>query len=233
MWLINRLQFFVRLLITLCIYTLCLNLIEKIEAQYSTTTLLSAFIIVIFTGVIISIIKNSGHSYSFYGVRFDNAWYNIKEAIGYSIPVMLTVVLIKWLVINLVPGFQDFKLFDSTANFTTVDNFTYQKYFLFMFLYALFCPIQEFIVRGCIQTSMQELMDGHSGWGLVKVVLLSNLIFASVHSHTSTDFALLAFIPGLFCGWLYARQKNLVGVSVSHILIGLWSAFIVGFQNMV
>jgi hypothetical protein len=33
---------------------------------------------------------------------------------------------------------------------------------------------------------------------------------------------LLVFVPGLFWGWLYLRHQTLVGVSVSHLLIGLW-----------
>jgi membrane protease YdiL (CAAX protease family) len=143
------------------------------------------------------------------------------------------LVIIKWLIIFFVPAFHDFKLFDSGAFFNTEQMFTYQKYFLFMFFYVLLCPVQEFLVRGFIQTSMQALMDGHSGWGLVKVILLSNLVFASMHAHISFFFEISAFIPGLFWGWLYARQKTLVGVSVSHILIGVWAVFIVGFQNMI
>ena len=32
-----------------------------------------------------------------------------------------------------------------------------------------------------------------------------------------------AFAAGLFWGWLYARQRALAGVSVSHIVLGFWA----------
>ena len=41
------------------------------------------------------------------------------------------------------------------------------------------------------------------------------------------------FLPGLFWGWLYARHGTLIGVSVSHILLGLWTVFVVGIEGVV
>jgi CRP/FNR family cyclic AMP-dependent transcriptional regulator len=37
----------------------------------------------------------------------------------------------------------------------------------------------------------------------------------------------VAFFTGLFWGWLYARQRGLVGVSVSHVLLGMWALDVV------
>jgi membrane protease YdiL (CAAX protease family) len=35
-------------------------------------------------------------------------------------------------------------------------------------------------------------------------------------------------VPGLFWGWMFARQRSIVGVTVSHIVVGLWANFLVG-----
>jgi membrane protease YdiL (CAAX protease family) len=41
--------------------------------------------------------------------------------------------------------------------------------------------------------------------------------------YVSPGLALTAFVAGLFWGWLYARQRSLVGVSISHVLLGFWA----------
>ena len=35
--------------------------------------------------------------------------------------------------------------------------------------------------------------------------------------------AVVAFLPGLFWGWLYSRHRTLVGVS--HMLVGVWALY--------
>ncbi|HGC5656427.1 hypothetical protein SFB48_01050 [Legionella pneumophila] len=51
-----------------------------------------------------------------------------------------------------------------------------------------------------------------------------------MHTHLGLTFASLTFIAGLFWGWLFHRQKSLLGVSVSHVILGVWSLFIVGLR---
>jgi len=38
----------------------------------------------------------------------------------------------------------------------------------------------------------------------------------------------LAFIPGVFWGYLYARRPNLLGVSLSHTAVGAYVFFVLG-----
>lgn len=225
--------FFIRIIILLSLYALSLSLIEHSKQYFTSTTFLSVGLIVIFTLVIFSIIRQSGNPYRFYGFTMENALKNFLEAVVFTIPILLTVLCLKWIAITYVPSLHHLTLFDHTAIFSKGSrSFSWDSYFLFMSLYALFCPVQEFIVRGCIQTSLQSLMEGTKNRVKWNAILISNLLFASAHSHTSLGFALSVFIPGLFWGWLYDRQRSLIGVSISHILIGVWSAFIVGFENI-
>jgi membrane protease YdiL (CAAX protease family) len=42
-----------------------------------------------------------------------------------------------------------------------------------------------------------------------------------------------AFVPGLFWGWMFAKQRSLVGVTVSHIAVGLWAIFALGVHAII
>lgn len=225
--------FFIRLVVMLAVYTLSLNLIEKSKIYFSTTTVISVGIIIIFVLMLIAIIKKSGYPYSFYGLTFKNSLNHCREAFIFTVPILAFIVVLKWLVISFIPSLHHYPLFDVTASFQSKTDFTWTKYFIFMTMYAVFCPIQEFIVRGGIQSPLQFLLEGSAKTVKWSAIIVSNLLFASAHSHTSFGFAVLVFVPGLFWGWLYARQRSLVGVSLSHITVGVWAVFIVGFQNMV
>jgi hypothetical protein len=96
--------------------------------------------------------------------------------------------------------------------------------------YAVFSPIQEFIARGGIQSAFQELLiSKHKS--LIAIVL-ANLMFSMTHLHISTVIAIVVFVPGLFWGWLYHRHKTLIGVCVSHIIVGLFAIRVVGFPDL-
>lgn len=225
--------FSVRMLILMSFYALFLSLIEKSKHYLPNTTLVSLLLISIFSAVVFSIIRQSGYPLKFYGITRDNLVRNAFEGIVLSLPIMALIVLIKWLVITHFTNLHVHALFDPTAIFNQGMPFDLNIYIGSMFMYASFCPLQEFIVRGCVQTSLQTLLVGSTGVVKWNAIIISNLIFASAHSHTSLGFALSVFVPGLFWGWLFYRQKSLVGVSISHTLIGVWAVFIVGFENII
>ncbi len=93
--------------------------------------------------------------------------------------------------------------------------------------YIISSIIQEFVARGCMQTLFQRFFEGK--YAPMISILLANLMFSMLHLYVSLEAALLVFVPGLFWGWLYQRHHSLPGVSVSHILIGVWAMHIVIF----
>jgi len=93
--------------------------------------------------------------------------------------------------------------------------------------YLAFVPLQELIVRGSIQGALERSLLGEHR--VRNAILASNAIFAAGHLHVSITLAVVVFVSGLFWGWLYSRQHSLVGVSVSHLLLGLTALEIVGF----
>jgi hypothetical protein len=48
------------------------------------------------------------------------------------------------------------------------------------------------------------------------------------HLHLSFAFAAAAFVPGLFWGWLFTRHRNLVGPTLSHVVVGTYVFFVMG-----
>jgi hypothetical protein len=99
-------------------------------------------------------------------------------------------------------------------------------YLLELGIYVLLSPVQEFVARGVLQGSLQEFLTGRNG--VLKAILISNLIFSTFHLFVSPYFAVAAFLSGIFWGWLYSRHRTLIGVSVSHILVGAWTLYFLG-----
>ncbi len=63
-------------------------------------------------------------------------------------------------------------------------------------------------------------------WADWKSNILATLMFSSFHIMIDLKFALITIVPGLFWGYLFAKRKNLLAVSISHILIGMVAIFI-------
>jgi len=91
-------------------------------------------------------------------------------------------------------------------------------------------PLQEFIVRGCIQGGLQEFLTGRHR--VLWAIITSNLFFSVTHSYLSSQFALLTLLPGLFWGWLYYRERTLIGPMLSHALIGVAGIDVVGILDL-
>lgn len=88
-------------------------------------------------------------------------------------------------------------------------------------VYAVMAPVQEFVARGSLQGPLEHIFDGPTAaW---KANIAVNLMFSVFHQHIDMAFALMVLVPGLFWGWLYSRQRSLVGVGASHAIIGIYA----------
>ena len=93
-------------------------------------------------------------------------------------------------------------------------------------VYSAFCFPQELVARGILQTSFQNILKNRSPW---PAIFLSNLLFASLHLPAlGQGPAIVVFFLGLFWGWLYSKQPTLLGVCVSHILVGVYGFHVLG-----
>ncbi len=225
-------RFMVTVVFLVSMYIFSLGAISLLEKHLTSTTPISVVLIFLFSAAFLVTILRSGFPLEEYGLTLKN-WGRVSvEAVLFSIPILLLIVLIKWIVISTVP--------ELSGESTFQPFYQLQKsgaplidFLVFPLTYVVFCPIQEFIARGVLQSSFQLFLT-KKNWQSVWISnILGNLLFSATHVHTSFGFAMLAFLPGIFWGWMYSRQQSLIGVSISHILIGFWALFIISFEHLV
>lgn len=212
-------------------YMLSLKFLEKINTRIPVTTIIAAPMVIIIVALMILVMKKSGFPWRTYGISIKNWQRDTLEAILFSIPVMLVLTAIKWFFIHSVLKDPSIPLIDPTSSLSTL-HFNVTIYVISLIAYILLAPLQELVARGALQSGFYLFLPGKSKSRTWTAIILSNLLFSLPHLYDSPYFALVVLIPGFFWGWLFSRQKTLVGVSVSHILIGVWMAFIVGFEQL-
>lgn len=208
----------------LCVYNLGLQQIIDLSANSSRTSLLSAAIILVFCGALVLMIRQSGLPPHFFGLTVRNWKPALKESILWSAIIVAVLVVAKWTLVTYVSRYHHLPVisFDPSHTRFLVFNFA---------LYGLHSPVQEFIVRGVLQGSLQNFFKGRRVTS--RAILISNAIFSATHVHLLGGLlGAIVFVPGLFWGWMYARQQNLIGVSISHILIGWTALFFLDLESL-
>jgi CRP-like cAMP-binding protein len=67
-----------------------------------------------------------------------------------------------------------------------------------------------------------------SAW---KSILVSDVVFASIHMHLGSMFAFLAFIAGVVFGFMFWRAKSYLAVATAHAVYGVWAIFVIGIPR--
>ncbi len=131
----------------------------------------------------------------------------IKESLYATIVAIICATLLKWFLIS-------FNLIDNTyiVRFSNIE-------WSFAF-YILVAPLQEFLGRGVVQGTLQRIVPGKYGW--LMAIILTSLVFGTLHLYISTSFALASMVGSFLWGWLYLRHGTITGVSISHLIIGLY-----------
>lgn len=218
-------KFMSRVLIGTCLYTFALGAIKGFSHLVADTTFITVPILLAFALGLFINIKTSIYPASDYGFNTRNWQSSLKEAMLFSIPVLFLAVLVKWVLVHALPSMEGMDVFDFYRSKNTSLGLTIVAFLA----YALFAPVQEMIARSGMQSSFQMFLTGkHKTW---VSIFLSTLLFSSTHLHVSFILAVLVFPLGLFWGWLYSRNPTLIGVVASHILIGCFGLFIVGFPT--
>lgn len=174
---------------------------------------IAARVNIILALVVLIIIRKSGYPLSSYGLNTHQWKKSIVESVLYSLPILAIVALLAL-----------FPWFISLQDHLNVNTYGSLYWLNLIIGYVLFAPIGEFIARGCLQESLQRFLLGrHAKY---KAIIIASLLYSSTYSYMSPVTPVLMFVLGLFWGWLYARHKTLIGVSISHILIGIGINFI-------
>lgn len=222
-------KFSINTIALICLFTFILKILSVIKIQLLSNSFIGAPMIVAFAVPLVYMMKFSGYPLSVYGLTTRNWRSATLEAILFTLPLLMITVLYKYILIRYAPSFAHRSIFDMTLNLKYTDHktqITFAKALLVILLYVLFVPIQELIARGALQSSLEVLLISPHKTFLA--IITSNLMFSAFHLYISIPFAITAFIPGLFWGWLYSRHRTLISVTASHLLLGAWAVFIVG-----
>ena len=224
-------RFIAFLIFTLSIYAFALSLLTRFATQTSSNTLVTVSLMLVMTATVLNFVRRLGFPVGFYGLTLAGWRRAVAESLAATFAVCALVVALKWSLVRagVSPGHA---LFEPSAaiNAATAAQRPVGLWLAMAILYTVHAPFQEFIVRGCLQGALQEFLRGTYGQSVA--VIGSNLIFSAFHLYLSLGFAVVTFVPGLLWGWLYRRHGTLVGVAVSHVLVGLWAVFVVGIEGV-
>lgn len=167
------------------------------------------------------LIKKSECCLDFFGLTLKNMWRNLIEAVLFSLPFIFALFIFKWYLVG------NFFSEDKQPIFAHMSSVSF---FILALVYTLLVPVQELLTRGIAQSYFREFFTG--SFRIFLSILLPNLIFQAFHAVFDVWFALGSFVSGMFWGWLYERQKSLVGPIVSHALIGLFFLFFLDYLDL-
>lgn len=220
-------QFFAGLIFWLVSYEFLLGLFMEYGNVLHNDTLLNILnpsMMVVFGIAAYWRASKSEFPLSAYGINLNNWKKNVRQALIWTAMFFVVLLISKWLLTIFVPFYQGKPIIDLTQ----IQQYSWSTLIIMYVAYAFLAPVQEFIVRGVIQTSLAKLLK--SDEKQLMPILISNLMFSGFHIHMNFKFAVMTLVPGIFWGMLYARQKSLLGVSISHIMIGLFTLICLGLM---
>ncbi len=197
-------------------------------------------LILIFSYYCFRVIKKSEYPLSSYGLTLHDWKKSLFESMIVTLSFMFLIVVVKWVIVETVASYEGAKVFGfgiktygvpikkSIWKWWDAPEIPLTLAKIAMIFYIISTPLQEFVIRGVVQTSLQRCLSGRNRTLLA--VVISNLFFAILHQPLHWLMPFMAFIPGLLWGWLFARHRTLLGVSLSHLIIGFWAFYIVGFE---
>ena len=217
--------FLARMLVTLSLYLVCLPVFESIRTTLPTDSLISFFFILLFFYIAWTSLAKDGSDFASFGMTLEGWPRQVGRALLFTAPILLLILGVKLAHISLHPEKLD--LFEPERVLKGIGGATWVHWALFAGTYVLLCFAQEF-VRCVTQGSLARFYRDSGQPDRWRSVVVTNMVFAATHVHLSAWFALMAFVPGLFWGWLYQRERSYLGVALSHALTGCWVLFVLG-----
>jgi len=145
------------------------------------------------------------------GIRKEGFWRSLGEAVAICAVVTVPALIYYF-------GFRP-PSGSSGGSGATVD-------LLFLGQYFLHTVFQEIGSRGLLQGLFQKFLDDRKGH---RAIFLTSTVFASLHLAFGADAVVITFFASIVFGYVYLRQKNLIGVTVMHYWLGVLAAILVAF----
>lgn len=213
-------RFTLLLIVAYTLYTWLLGTAVQLKAALGRSEFITVPFIVVCCAILFVFVRVSGYPARFFGLTLQDAGRHVREALLFTLPLLGLTVLLKWALITWVPAMHGLPLIQMSAPPPTGLPASGFNPWLAL-AYVVFAPFQELIYRGGVQGSLSHFLTGR--WRDWMAIVGANIIFSAAHLYVSPGLAVTAFAAGLFWGWLYARQRGLAGVAVSHVLLGFWA----------
>jgi CRP-like cAMP-binding protein/membrane protease YdiL (CAAX protease family) len=84
--------------------------------------------------------------------------------------------------------------------------------------YLFHSYVQELVARGIMQNAIQRFLRDERG---TKTVLVLSIAFGVMHAHLGLKMVLGSAVASVGFGYFYLRNRNLVGVTIIHYVIGV------------
>ncbi len=195
---------FVSLVLSLCLYTFLLASLKLTDDKsYTIVTLL---ICLYFIAVSTLLIRRSKLPISKFGLSFINLKQSLLESLAVSGVILMGITLFKGWAVQNWPVFTGYPIVD----WSLIDWSFYA--------YLLIAPFQEFIARGVIQGSVERIMPGK--YNFVWAIVVASMLFSVSHIFYSVELAIITMVSGFLWGYMYTKHRNIIGISISHFLIG-------------
>lgn len=208
-------SFFTGVLLLIITYIFILSLMQMAPVLNRYSTRIVEFLAVVFG---VYIIRRSRMPLRDFGLTLNDWRRSLLDGLLFSIPIIVMLFALKlYLFKNQVKGFDG-------------AFFCYPINRLPTYLYVPISLLQEFLARGIIQTAILiSILHKHKNF---IAVIMASAIFGSVHANYSFILAFSSLLLSIGWGYLYLKRPTIVGVTLSHYLIGV-VAWILGFWDYI
>ncbi|MEM7153808.1 MAG: cyclic nucleotide-binding domain-containing protein [Myxococcota bacterium] len=219
-------SFLVHMLLGFAAYAVAMKYVSAQQLTLHNSTLLTGPMMVVMLAIAVAFARRSELPAGIFGVTLRGAGRNIQEALLWSVPVLLALLGAKWALVEFHPAYAHEPIAPLLHR-----PFAWGPACACL-AYAVLVPVQEFLSRGAIQGPLYEFLTGSERQRWFWAIVVSNTLFGVTHLHLTLTYGAAAFVGGIVWGVLYARQRSLVGPVVSHVVIGVFALYGLGFAEL-
>ena len=216
---------FTNFIMMMFVYTSALGVLREFSATGSSSTVTTSALLVLMAIGAAWIMKASGFPPDTFGFTLKRWQWVLADRVAWSAGFCAVMTLAKVALVQWSPAHASLEVFKPWVSPAGMGA-TLMAYGL----YTVLSPVQEFVARGLMQGALTRMLTGRHV--ALKAILVANAVFSVSHQHLGLGYALAVFVPGVFWGWLYYRQGSLLGVSVSHVMIGLWGTGVLDLASV-
>jgi CRP-like cAMP-binding protein len=221
-------SFLTRILTALSFYMFAMPLILFIKPLLPSDSLISFFFIVAFLWVVLDFMKRSQIKQEYFHMSLQGWPRQVMVGCLWASPFMAAFLLAKmWIAHGSEGAIKVFEPMRALSGRTEPD---YLMWGGFALTYAALSFAQEFI-RCAVQGTLDMIEMKPSTASAWKSILVSDVVFASIHMHLGSMFAFLAFIAGVVFGFMFWRAKSYLAVATAHAVYGVWAIFVIGIPR--